>query len=192
MDKARGLGLKRYFNAIPCPKGHISERFVSNQGCVECQKERTTKLKENNPEKIKIYDKRSRSKPQVKKRRNNQIKIRRREDNFFALRDRLRNRVRTILRKKNLKKDDLISYYLGNVSWETIKAHFEKLFHKCPETGKEMSWENFSEWEIDHIIPFEGIDWENKAELLKITHYKNLQPLWIKEHKIKTKKQRQI
>ena len=28
--------LKTYFNGIPCPLGHISERYVSNYRCVEC------------------------------------------------------------------------------------------------------------------------------------------------------------
>lgn len=33
---ARASGLKRYPSSRPCPSGHIGERFVSNNGCVEC------------------------------------------------------------------------------------------------------------------------------------------------------------
>lgn len=33
---ARAAGEKRYASSRPCPQGHISERFTSNNGCVEC------------------------------------------------------------------------------------------------------------------------------------------------------------
>ncbi len=33
---ARRAGAKRYFTGIPCSKGHISERMVSNRRCVAC------------------------------------------------------------------------------------------------------------------------------------------------------------
>ena len=33
-------GLKRYFTGRPCPHGHVSERWVSGTGCVECHKKR--------------------------------------------------------------------------------------------------------------------------------------------------------
>lgn len=35
-DDARSLGLKRYFSGLPCRVGHISERYVSTGGCIEC------------------------------------------------------------------------------------------------------------------------------------------------------------
>ena len=34
--EAKILGLKRYFTNKPCPKGHISERMVSNKCCIQC------------------------------------------------------------------------------------------------------------------------------------------------------------
>jgi 5-methylcytosine-specific restriction endonuclease McrA len=33
---AKALGLLRYFTGKPCPKGHVSDRFVSSRGCLEC------------------------------------------------------------------------------------------------------------------------------------------------------------
>jgi len=33
---AKEKGLKRFFTGIPCNKGHISERLVSNRACCEC------------------------------------------------------------------------------------------------------------------------------------------------------------
>jgi 5-methylcytosine-specific restriction endonuclease McrA len=42
-----------------------------------------------------------------------------------------------------------------------------------------MSWENFGEWEIDHIIPV------SKGGSF---HYTNTQPLWMKENRQKSNK----
>ena len=35
-EEAKAKGLKRFFTGIPCEKGHISEKLVSNRGCCEC------------------------------------------------------------------------------------------------------------------------------------------------------------
>ena len=35
---AKSIGLKRYFNGIPCVRGHTSERMVSSRACCECLK----------------------------------------------------------------------------------------------------------------------------------------------------------
>lgn len=54
-----------------------------------------------------------------------------------------------------------------------------------------MTWDNYgqglSKWNIDHIIPLASVDLTNKEEFLKVNNYKNLQPLWEKNHKEKTK-----
>lgn len=34
--EAKARGLKRYFTGIPCSRGHVSERRVSNVSCVTC------------------------------------------------------------------------------------------------------------------------------------------------------------
>lgn len=64
-EKAKERGLKRYFTGKPCKHGHISERKVSNSGCLECkrlsdiqynsinhdkEKERRRRYRENNRE----------------------------------------------------------------------------------------------------------------------------------------------
>ena len=35
-SEAREKGLKRFFTGDPCKRGHVSERYVSSAGCVEC------------------------------------------------------------------------------------------------------------------------------------------------------------
>lgn len=36
--EAKALGLKRYFNGLPCPQGHVDERFVRTRKCRSCSK----------------------------------------------------------------------------------------------------------------------------------------------------------
>ena len=43
-----------------------------------------------------------------------------------------------------------------------------------------MSWDNYGEWHIDHIIPLASATTEEGV--LKLYHYSNLQPLWAKDN----------
>lgn len=49
---AAAAGQKRYFTGIPCPKGHVAERFTVGGQCVECNHERARAWQLANPEKI--------------------------------------------------------------------------------------------------------------------------------------------
>lgn len=65
-----------------------------------------------------------------------------------------------------------------------FKEHIESLF----KPG--MSWENYGEWELDHIRPtllfrFESV---NDQEFKKCFALENLQPLWKRENLLKGKK----
>lgn len=37
-ERAKSLGLSRFFTGVPCKRGHLSERLVSNGNCLECLK----------------------------------------------------------------------------------------------------------------------------------------------------------
>jgi hypothetical protein len=65
-------------------------------------------------------------------------------------------------------------------SIQTTLAHIEGLFLDG------MSWENHGEWHIDHITPLASA--KNEDELLRLCHYKNLQPLWARDNLSKGKK----
>jgi len=41
-----------------------------------------------------------------------------------------------------------------------------------------MSWENYGDWHIDHILPCASFNLEDPEEQKKCFHWTNLQPLW--------------
>jgi 5-methylcytosine-specific restriction endonuclease McrA len=73
---------------------------------------------------------------------------------------------------------------LVNYKLEDLKNHLEKHF-KCG-----MSWENYGEWHIDHIIPISNfiIDSVESEEFKKCWSLNNLQPLWADENIKKSNK----
>lgn len=48
------LGMKRYFNGVPCPRGHVAERLVKG-GCVVCDRADTLARSRRNAEKRAEY-----------------------------------------------------------------------------------------------------------------------------------------
>ena len=45
-----------------------------------------------------------------------------------------------------------------------------------------MSWENRSEWHIDHIKPIKAFLDEGVTDVSEMNDIKNLQPLWAKDN----------
>jgi len=49
-------GLIKFFTGKKCKNGHISEQYTKSWKCVECQKEKAKKYREDNLEKLHAYD----------------------------------------------------------------------------------------------------------------------------------------
>lgn len=81
------------------------------------------------------------------------------------LRSRIKNGFKSHLLGKRFKTLDLLG-----CSWENFSKHIEKLFTEG------MSFENYGQWHIDHIIPLSSA--ETSEQMNKLCHYTNLQPLW--------------
>jgi hypothetical protein len=62
-----------------------------------------------------------------------------------------------------------------------FRQHIESQFKEG------MTWENYGEWHIDHIIAIKQ-DKPNMEEVITRLHYTNTQPLWALENMVKSTK----
>lgn len=63
-----------------------------------------------------------------------------------------------------------------------FKVHIEKQF------SSEMSWDNYGYyWEIDHIIPFCGVNLNDIGTQKFVTHYSNMRPITVEDNRKKLK-----
>jgi len=90
-----------------------------------------------------------------------------------------RTRINKVL--KNNKKISRTIELLG-CTIEKFKLHLESSF------SKDMNWDNYGKWHVDHIIPCSSFDFSNLEEQKKCFHYTNLQPLWAIENLKKSNK----
>lgn len=100
-------------------------------------------------------------------------------DNMFLFKRRVKCLIRTALRKKKVRKFVACEEILG-CSYEKFRSYIESQF--C----EGMSWENRSEWHIDHIIPLASA--KTEEDVIRLNHYTNLQPLWALDNILKSDK----
>ena len=62
------------------------------------------------------------------------------------------------------------TFEILGISYEEFSLYMERQFVDG------MCWGNHGEWHIDHIIPLSSAHTE--ADVIKLNHYTNLQPLW--------------
>jgi hypothetical protein len=156
-------------------KHKVDARRVKNK---ERIREYKVEWDKNNTQKLSGYYKKYGSTEKCKSRR----KVRASKPRSRLLSN-LRTRLLDALESKVWSKNTHFSQYIG-CSKETLVSHLESQF----QVG--MTWDNYgkgdNKWNIDHIIPL-GMAVTEK-ELYSLCHYTNLQPLWEKDHKVKTKK----
>jgi len=63
-----------------------------------------------------------------------------------------------------------------------LMVHLEKLFTDG------MCFDNYGEWEIDHVRPIASYNLTNEKELTECWKIENLQPLWRKDNRMKSDK----
>ncbi len=108
---------------------------------------------------------------------------RRRNDPVFRLRCSLRARLRLAI-KGNWKSGRTLE--LLGCSIDDFKEYLENLF------TEEMTWDNYGEWEMDHIKPCASFDLSKAGEQKKCFHYTNFQPLWAKDNLRKSNKYKEV
>jgi hypothetical protein len=98
------------------------------------------------------------------------------ENELTGFIQKIRQSVRKSFKRSGYTKKSKTYNILGN-DWGTVKEHFELLF----QPG--MSWNNYGDWEIDHIIPLSKA--KNEDDVIKLCNYTNLQPLWKLDNRLK-------
>lgn len=91
----------------------------------------------------------------------------------FHLGTTLRNRLRKAI-KRGQKAGSAVKD-LG-CTIEEFKVHVEKQF------TKDMSWDNYGKWHLDHIKPLILFDLTKRKQFLKACHFSNYQPLWASDN----------
>jgi hypothetical protein len=124
-----------------------------------------------NQDKIQGYTSKHREKHSevIKKRSVLYIMSRRKTDPIFNLSFGIRSLIAKAITKKGYSKRSRTHEILG-CSFEFFKNYIEQRFMDG------MSWENRSEWHLDHIIPVSSA--KTEKQLLKLNHYTNFRPLW--------------
>lgn len=143
--------------------------------CKKCNNELIAEYRKNNEDRIKQSKKNYRLKnvDKVKVYRNKYKNNKRNTDFFYKLKYNTSNLIRLSIAKKGYTKKSKTFEILG-CSYEEFKVHIENQFIKG------MSWDNRSEWHLDHIYPVSLA--KDEEHLLKLNHYTNFQPLWAEDN----------
>jgi len=93
------------------------------------------------------------------------------------IRKKLCQRIREFATIPNSTRDPICTSI--GCSRKDLRVHIESEF----QPG--MTWENYGEWEIDHIKPLCLFNLLDQKERLAANLYTNLQPLWAKDNLLK-------
>lgn len=107
-------------------------------------------------------------------RRYEKWKFKFKNDPLFALKKRLRTLIRGAFRKSGYTNFTMKTESIVGISYNEFKIYMESKFVNG------MSWDNRGEWHIDHIIPLSSA--KSEDELIALSHYTNLQPLWAMDN----------
>lgn len=97
-------------------------------------------------------------------------------DPVFKLARRIRTLVYSKIRSRGYTKKSKTHLILG-CTYEEFSTYIAEKFIEG------MTWGNYGEWHIDHIIPIASAETED--DVIRLNHYTNLQPLWALDNLIK-------
>ena len=124
-------------------------------------------------EAMKRYQESDKGKETIRKGIKKYIKKRRKEDPLFKLTMNVRNLIKNSLTKQGYSKETKTAKIVG-IDFDGFRKHIENQF------DNNMTWENYGEWELDHIIPISSA--ESKTEIYELNHFLNFQPMWESEN----------
>ena len=100
-------------------------------------------------------------------------------DIMYKIVHNLANRCSSLI---NIKDYKLTHNELIGCTHEELKNYLENKF----ECG--MNFNNYGEWELDHIYPVSKFNLNDINDVKKCFNYKNIQPLWMSENRSKSNK----
>jgi hypothetical protein len=100
-------------------------------------------------------------------------------DELYKFKTDIRKTVYSSFKRKGYGKNTKSRKILGE-DWGVVKEYIESQF------SEGMTWDNYGEWVFDHKIPISIC--ETEEEVIKLNHYTNFQPLWLKENLSKSDK----
>jgi len=170
--------------------GPSGRRFIGGRKVATKKHESKPETKERKKQNHKIWSEKNREhlKEYHKKWREENIdkwretkrtyeKTRKANDPIYKLINNFRTAIYQVLKENNVKKNghyfDILKY-----SPDDLINHLESKF-----TDK-MTWDNYGEWHVDHILPISSFDIKEigDEEFMKCWELKNLQPLWGNEN----------
>jgi len=149
------------YSCKECCNAHKREHYIKNKSRI--RKQRRAHYKDNKA----VYSEANKK----------YYAERRKRDPAFALRGRVSVAVGRYLRKEGAGKDNSTWKALPYTTDE-MRRHLESLFTDG------MSWENYGEWQIDHIYPQSRLPYDSlEHPNFKIAwSLKNLRPLWAADN----------
>ena len=164
-------------NNLEKAKETAANYYIENKD--KCR-EKKKRWNQENPEKVKAqaarwYEKyKGRPRTEATKLRKQAWKKQRKaEDPIFAMAERLRNRLHIAFKMSGFKKNSRTEKMLG-CTFKQFSKHIESQFTDG------MSWDNRADWHLDHIVPLSCATTIEGLE--KLSHYKNIRPLWAAEN----------
>ena len=137
------------------------------------------KYKEDNEEKVSQYLKEYNKKNKDKISANRRLyDSKRRQNPIIKLNQNISGGIRKSLKSQNLRKSGRHWENIVGYASQDLKEHLEGLF----QTG--MTWNNYGEWHIDHIVPISFFVYTsiNDVEFKYCWSLNNLQPLWAEDN----------
>ena len=169
--ECRKLLQKNYYEENKNNIQEYQKNYYKNNS--EKVKKREKKRREENPELFKIYELNRRE--NRKKYLNQYFYNRRNADDLFKMSHNVREKFNKFIKNKSKSTEKIIG-----LTFDGLKEYLENQFKD------NMSWDNYGEWHIDHIIPLSLA--KTEEDVYKLCHYINLQPLWAEENLKKSNK----
>lgn len=172
--------LAEYKRNNPKEKEYRKTGYIRNREKILAQKKQ---YKKDNAEKISQYNKEYNARPEVKeaktKYNREYERNRKANDPLYKFQKDIQSNISRSISSAGYRKNSRTQDILG-CDYNFLREYLARQF----KDG--MSWDNYGEWEIDHIKPISSA--KNFSDVVKLNHYTNLQPLWRWDNRRKNNK----